>query len=558
MIRIEIPGLPPSVNKIAFNTVRGKAKVSREYKADVQAVVWELGLGELALGTKLRPIRVEIAYVLGPKRRNSDTLNREKVLIDALTTSGVLADDRYVKIAEIVSVWGPEDRTLVKLFAVQPPTLEQVLTWWDLPDPHLVGSAGSPHGASHRENDMIELLNGDSLQILKSRPDNSADSIVCDPPAGIGFMEQEWDTNKGGRLQWIAWLAAVMAEALRVLKPGGHALIWALPKTSHWTMTALEEAGFEIRDVIMHVFGQGMPHGPNIGKQIDKHLGAERPVIEMRPQRGAKFKLAADTIDNGGFNDPNRKEYAVTAPATEEAKRYEGWGTLLKPGYEAWILCRKPIATENIATNVLQWSTGGLNIPGCSVAKDRWPANLILSHSPVCDDEACVWWCPVRELDQQSGIRTSGSRREGVRKGMGYHGASGDGGPAVIGDTGGASRFFYCPKPSPREKEAGLDDLPAKVTDDGRKVVNDTPYQRGKKERKNHHPTVKATALMRYLCRLITPPGGIVLDPFMGSGSTGIAAIQEGFGFLGIELSSEYFEIARRRIEHQQNVKQAS
>lgn len=344
----------------------------------------------------------------------------------------------------------------------------------------------------------MQLLKGDCIDNMKNFDENSVDSIVTDPPAGISFMGKEWDSNKGGSKQWIKWMTDVSEEMLRVLKPGGHGLVWAIPRTSHWTATALEVAGFEIRDVITHLFGTGFPKSQNIGKKIEN---------------------------------------------------YDGWGTALKPASEHWILIRKPLSEKTIVKNVLKHGTGGINIdasrigdnPGYSYpngaggnsfsigggvdgtrtdpvssTQGRFPANLIL------DEEA------GEILDEQSlaggmhgaGNKRSGGESEQVGKGgllgVGNH----DGNGARFGDTGGASRFFYCPKASKKDKGAD-----------------------------NTHPTVKNTKLMEYLIKMVTPPNGTVLDPFMGSGSTGVAAIRLGFDFIGIEQSNEYLAIAYQRIK---------
>ena len=344
------------------------------------------------------------------------------------------------------------------------------------------------------------LHHGDCLDVLRTLPDASVDSVVTDPPAGIAFMGKAWDEDKGGRRQWIAWLAEVMAEALRVLKPGGHALVWALPRTSHWTATALEDAGFEVRDCLVHVFGSGFPKSHNLAKQ------------------------------------------------------WQGWGTALKPASEHWWLVRKPLV-GTVAANVQQYGTGALNIdasrvgtskrvPGCPKTAPasahtvslsgyaggsgydanvgRWPPNLLLSHTEDCVEGACADGCAVAEMDRQSGTTRGTRHRRG--NGMGFHGNDGESVVRGHTDIGGASRFFpvfrYQAKPSQSEKGAI-----------------------------NVHPTVKSIALMDWLIRLVTPPGGVVLDPFMGSGTTGVAAVRGGFGFIGIERENEYLAIARARIE---------
>ena len=242
----------------------------------------------------------------------------------------------------------------------------------------------------------------------------------------------------------------------------------------------------------------------------------------------------------------------------------DGWGTALKPAVEDWYLARAPMSEKTVAANVARWGTGALAIDACRIGIDggtgggRWPAHLLLSHSPGCTQEdgtetierwECVAGCAVAVLDAQSGItKTNGG---GGRISMGYNGAACE--RVAIsrsGDSGGASRFFYCSKPSTVEREMGLDDFTPATTDDGRETVNDTAYQRGATKRRNVHPTVKSVALMRWLMRLITPPGGVVLDLFAGSGTTGIAAMCERFRFVGVEAEAEFARIARARIAY--------
>jgi len=386
---------------------------------------------------------------------------------------------------------------------------------------------------------MIDLQFGDALESLKIMTGNSVDSIVTDPPAGISFMGKSWDSDKGGRDQWIAWLTEVMSEASRVLKPGGHALVWALPRTSGWTQRALEDAGFEIRDVVTHIFGSGFPKSHNIGKST---------------------------------GDP----------------QFEGFGTALKPATEHWILCRKPLSEKTVAKNVLKHGTGGINIDVSRVgvsgsdpnhrsiaskktlgttfgskdeiksvntgvsqlsAQGRFPSNLIVDESAV------------EELNGQSGMSAPKAARTGKRggtnpahmsreKGDNAHQVSEGRWPEDLG--GGVSRFFYVAKASKRDKNAGLDGMPVKQTLGGGGLTScGDKFGSIKAAAQNHHPTVKSTALMSYLIKLITPPGGTVLDPFMGSGSTGVAALKCGFHFVGIEKDQEYYEIATKRVENQ-------
>jgi hypothetical protein len=432
------------------------------------------------------------------------------------------------------------------------------------------------------------LHNGDCLDVLKTLPDASADAVVSDPPAGISFMSANWDSDKGGRTEWVRWMTEVMTECFRVLKPGGHALVWSLPRTSHWTAWALEDAGFEVRDCISHQFGTGFPKSLDLSAAIDKIEGAERTEII-----GARHRNVKPFDDKNGWNANNTTgSHNYMAPKSDPAKKYAGFGTNLKPAYEAWWLCRKPVE-GTIAANVLKHGTGGLNIDACRVggepspsverrksaapresigstgwvtparppeynvqrageALGRWPANLMLSHSPACvhvdaDDDtdlwACVPGCPIRALDAQSGPSGGCAPASGPTLGkLGKHGVYGKakgenmGAVAFHGKVDGASRFFmrfdpndapfiYLPKTSTKERKEGLAE-------------------------RNSHPTLKSVALMSYLCRLVTPPGGVVLDPFMGSGTTGVAALREGFRFIGIERESEYFAIAEARLDH--------
>ena len=430
-------------------------------------------------------------------------------------------------------------------------------------------------------NERFTVHVGDNLPILKTLPDNSVDAIVTDPPAGIGFMQRDWDSNKGGRNKWIEWMAEVAAECLRVIKPGGHALVWALPRTSHWTATAWENAGWEPRDRICHIFGSGFPKSANISKQIDRMAGAEREVIRF--ERHGKTAL-------GVMNDDTWQAQELvpyTAPATDAAKQWDGWGTALKPAVEDYWLFRKPIEKGlNIAQNVLKWGTGGLNIDGCRVGTDtvkvvgpadggrkfarkydhnganlpnvtlsehngRFPANLIHDGS----DE-------VVRLFPVTGPSKAAARGGTNPNPMDWGNSRSDG-TLIKGhdDQGGsASRFFYCAKPGKRERDAGLEELEAKQKVFNGQSGHSAGLAPGSVEdkfttapAKNFHVTVKAIKLMTYLCRLITPPDGLILDPFTGSGSTGCAAMLEGFRFIGMEQSPEYAEIAQKRIEYWHN-----
>lgn len=434
--------------------------------------------------------------------------------------------------------------------------------------------------------DRAVLLEGDAANVRAVFAPGTVHSIVTDPPAGIGFMGKEWDSDRGGRDQWVAWLAEVMRGAHELLVPGGHALVWALPRTAHWTMTALEDAGFEVRDVVSHLFGTGFPKSLDVSKAIDKAAGAERAVVGQHEDAGAD-RWRGDVQGHEG-----KAEAILGGPVTPEAAAWEGWGTALKPGAEFWILARKPLS-GTVASNVLAHGTGALNIDGCRIesgadyrdlattqgaghavdtytprkvtrafvpASGRWPANVVLSHTDACfevepDRFACVSECAVRQLDDQAGTRSPGNhprKRSGIGYGSNARGTETTGRATPKGD---ASRFFYVPKISRSERDLGCESLPVRaghdVTDreEGSGGLKSPRAGAGRGEgARNHHPTVKPQALMRWLIRLITPPGGTVLDLFVGSGSTGVAALAEGFNFIGTEANAEYAQIAAARI----------
>ena len=353
---------------------------------------------------------------------------------------------------------------------------------------------------------------------------------------------------------------------------------------------ALEDAGFEVRDVVTHLFGSGFPKSLDVSKAIDKAAGASREVVGPRkdtdgrcrttePASGGKITSgicmqASSTIRSGNMD---------TAPATDDAKRWQGFGTALKPASEHWILIRKPCSEKTVASNVLKWGTGAINVDASRVAspdanlnskqrttgkslsghwgtegnerskysaQGRFPANLILSHSSFCDDTQCDIECAVAEMDRQSGTLKSGTSPSRRPCGMGYHGSGPqDGIEQRPTNEGGASRFFYCAKASKREKNAGLEGMPKKLIGTWGGEEADLTQGKGPTiPRANFHPTVKSTKLMTYLIRMITPPGGVVLDCFAGSGTTGVAAVSGGWHFIGIERDKEYFKIAKKRI----------
>jgi len=418
----------------------------------------------------------------------------------------------------------------------------------------------------------------DCLDVLRGMADASVDAVVTDPPYELGFMGKAWDASG------IAYRVDLWRDVLRVLKPGGHMLAFGGTRTYHRMACAIEDAGFEVRDSIHWLYGQGFPKSLDVSKAIDKAAGAERQVIgenpNARPNRvGARSVALAQRQTAGG---------PLTSAATPAARQWHGWGTALKPAHEPIVLARKPFA-GTVAANVQAYGTGGLNIGGCRVEgtpgrpgnkrdsteavysrsmagpkrrlrasytarvdageiTGRWPANVVLA---CCGESPCVPGCPVAELDAQSGtLRNGGQNATSNRKSVSLsHSEYASGEPThYAGDIGGASRFFFCAKAKGTERDAGCEGLTPTVTQDGRSKAIDNPYLRGETKRLNSHPTVKPVALMRWLCRLVTPPRGIVLDPFAGSGTTGVAAVAEGMRFIGIEREPEYVAIARKRL----------
>lgn len=348
----------------------------------------------------------------------------------------------------------------------------------------------------------MKLYNGKCEVVLKKLTSDSFDALVTDPPSSIGFKDHDWDHDKGGFDIWVSWMTGIMTECYRVMKPGAYGVVWALPKRCHWMGSALEKAGFEVRDVITHVMGDGIPKSRNIYKDLKSLL-----------------------------EDP------------KEVENFKHLGTGLKPAAEFWFLIRKPMTEASAARNVLQWKTGGINIEDCRIKSNsdknsgRWPSNLIFSHSDECTDEACDSECPCLLLNQQSGIKQARKALVDDKRHVDYRENSGSVWVGGLGrrtpensynDSGGASRFFYCIKPTKKER-----------TSNG-KIEND-------------HPTIKSIKLMRYLTRLVTPKNGLVLDPFMGSGTTGLACLEEEFDFIGIEEKSKFFAISQKRLTFLKN-----
>lgn len=429
----------------------------------------------------------------------------------------------------------------------------------------------------------MKLLLGDCLDKLKELEDNSIDSIVTDPPYGLSFMGKDWDkvkatketqsqvvkglgagmkmTTLADNIEFEKWVTEWSMECMRVLKPGGYMLAFGGSRMYHRLASGVENAGFEIRDQLMWVYGSGFPKSRDIGKDIEKiKVGGIKNLKQIGTKQGIKVETGTQGfsynkeyvagISMGG------KQISGDIPVYEITNEWGGWGTALKPAHEPIVMARKPLSEKTVGNNVLEWGTGGINIDDSRIEysaddhvmkyegysngeykskyengtsykhgtqvqinpEGRFPANVIF------DEEA------GKILDEQSGISKSTGGRIEKKTGWGEFGGGGqkeiiEGQPG-FGDVGGASRFFYCPKTSKSERNEGTDNI---------------------------HPTVKPIDLMLYLIRLVTPKGGVVLDPFMGSGSTGKGAVRGGFDFIGIERDGEYFQIAEGRINYEIN-----
>ena len=384
---------------------------------------------------------------------------------------------------------------------------------------------------------MMRLHNGDCLNVLKMMIEDEVfvDSIVTDPPYELGFMGRSWDSTG------IAFQKETWELCFKVLKPGGHLLAFSGSRTYHRMAVAIEDAGFEIRDQVMWLYGSGFPKSMNVGKALDKKLGNERESF------GTKLKKAGD-MRGGNYvkgGDYKSIEIEITKGNTE----WEGWGTALKPAHEPLVLARKPLSENSVVDNVLKHRTGGINIDECRVEGNdaKYPdtnpdfrdqgrqskENMGIDKLSFGQTENVKRKKVVRKSRDENGVWTndnSGMKAEGSEyadadpRGRFPSNVMHDGSGSIKELFEDKSKYFYCAKTSKAERNQGL-------------------------EKKNIHPTVKPIKLMKYLCRLITPKGGTVLDPFMGSGSTGMAAKEENFDFVGIEKEEEYFNIATARIE---------
>ena len=370
----------------------------------------------------------------------------------------------------------------------------------------------------------------DCLEGLKLLDDNSVDSIVTDPPYELGFMGKKWDSTG------IAHNVELWQECLRVLKPGGHLLAFGGTRTYHRMTCAIEDAGFEIRDCIQWLYGNGFPKSHDISKAIDKQAGAERKVIGKSSRHGGGIK------GNGtSYELPPDIPY-ITAPSTPEAQKWKGWGTALKPAHEPIVLARKPLSEKTIAKNVMKWGTGGINIDACRIEYQK-------GENPTVGGRHKKTGRRIGAGSEKFGFKSLENPEINLQ---GRFPANvildEEAGRMLDEQHKGASRFFYCAKASKKERNMGLEDVEPTTVDDGRNKPIDNPFLRGKTPRQNTHPTVKPVKLMEYLITLVTPPNGIVLDPFIGSGTTAIAAVNLGFNYIGFEISEEYCKIAEKRI----------
>lgn len=399
---------------------------------------------------------------------------------------------------------------------------------------------------------------GDCLEVMDKLEADSIDAIITDPPYELNFMGKGWD-NAGVSFNKETWV-----KCLRLLKPGGYLLAFGGSRTFHRIACAIEDAGFEIRDTIMWIYGSGFPKSMNISKGIEakNKYGKANTIAKRKVEQnsdGKEYKVIQ--TNNGAMGEKkivNRREYK---PVDSSAKQWSGWGTCLKPAFEPIIVARKPFK-GSLVDNILEHGVGGLNIDECrvgneeqaqlsrNVASGRFPANIIHDGS-----EEATGGMPKTKGCQGKGFKKGDYKSSAVNTTF----SRGDCVP--YNDFGSASRYFYCAKASKRDRDEGLDEFEEKT-----KVFNGKSQSSSKEIKdvekrfttrlRNTHPTVKPTALMQYLVRLVCPKGSVILDPFMGSGSTGKATAYEnkdrnaGYSFIGIEQNEQYLEIAKARIKY--------
>mgnify|MGYP002651187392 CR=1 FL=1 len=414
------------------------------------------------------------------------------------------------------------------------------------------------------------LYLGDSNDILSNLDQSSIDACVTDPPYGLSFMGKSWDYDVPQASLW--------SSVYDALKPGAHLLSFSSARTYHRMAVQVEDGGFDIRDQIMWLYGSGFPKSRNIAKDMDRLAGAQREVVGTHQRLGYNVLQEAHDVQT-----VNVREWARLSeePVSDDARQWNGWGTALKPAHEPIVMARKP-HKGSVAANVLKHGTGALNIDACRVGTDavstrintaicgnnygrgtsngspqvvtehegRFPANVIHDGS-----EAVVAEFPDVRTGKASRYQSAPNAIYGER-------GCADTGELSLngGDAGSAARFFYCAKASTKDRDEGLEGLATDTpmffqTGNGTSGKASMEGKSATKARANNHPTVKPTELMRYLCRLVTAPGGVILDPFMGSGSTGKAALLEGFRFVGIERDPDYFDIACARIAAAQGLR---
>ena len=446
----------------------------------------------------------------------------------------------------------------------------------------------------YSSNENYKLYQGNMLDLLEVIYPNSIDSIITDPPYGLtsitkrfgkedsaecqygkdgsfqrlskGFMGKEWDGSG------IEYNIETWEKCYEVLKPGGYLLAFGGSRTFHRIACAIEDAGFEIRDTIMWLYGSGFPKSHNIGLDIDKLNGC--------PDRGHRIAIANRHHPDGTL-EPNGENLPPYETKTEEAHKWKGWGTALKPSFEPIIVARKPLE-GTVAKNCLKWGVGGINIDECRVGNEemkaqvsgktsrafqsektttaggkgidhigRFPANTIITYDETDFEEVCGGFPNTKSnYEKPNANHTFKGNKDAftygykMRYGSGYE------------DSGSAARYFYCAKASKKDRDEGLDTFNEEKVNDGRQTPIDNAFQRGETLRRNTHPTVKPTELMQYLVRLVTPNGATILDPFNGSGSTGKAVMYENkernknYKYIGIELTEEYLPISKARIEY--------
>ena len=386
----------------------------------------------------------------------------------------------------------------------------------------------------------MKLLLGDCLDKLKELEDNSIDSIVTDPPYGLSFMGKDWDTVKATRetqsqvvkglgagmkmttladnIEFEKWVTEWSMECMRVLKPGGYMLAFGGSRMYHRLASGVENAGFEIRDQMMWIYGSGFPKSRDIGKDIEKiKVGGIKNLKQIGTKQGIKVETGTSGYSYSKEYVPGKsmggKQISGDIPVYEITNEWGGWGTALKPAHEPIVMARKPLSEKTVGNNVLEWGTGGINIDDSRIDLNgdyKSKANgrpsltgLGDNYNPSNANQAdTIGRFPANVIFDEEAGKLLDEQSEGV------------------------SRFFYCPKTSKAERNEGTN---------------------------NNHPTVKPTDLMLYLIRLVTPKDGTTLDPFMGSGSTGKAAVRGGFDFIGIEREDEYFQIAESRINYEIN-----